>query len=301
MALESLSDVAVFVQVVESQGLSAAARVLSIPPNTVSRTLARLEAALGARLLTRTTRMTRLTEEGRAFYERATALLRAARYAEEAVDGDASELSGLVRVAVRTTTVQFGLVPELLTFLDTHPHLRIQLVVLDEDVDLVAEGLDLALRIGGQPDSSLRIKSLGEVQFALAAAPEYLDRAGRPKGPDELNTHECIVQQVEAASSWNLVGPRGKEFSILVRGRFGSRDVRTQRDAICAGFGIGLRPIGEIRRAQSTGALQRVLPRWALQPIPVYVVTPPQRPTGRRARVVDAIVPLIERAVSRMA
>lgn len=301
MALENLGDVAVFVQVADSVGLSAAARVLGIPPNTVSRTLTRLEESLGVRLIVRTTRAMNLTDEGRAFYEQATELLEAARRAEEAVSGDADQLSGLVRIAVRTTTVQFSFVPDLLELLREHPLLQVQLHVVDEDVDLVALGLDLALRIGGQADSSLRIRSLGKVTFVLAATPSYLDGAGRPKAPEELGEYECIRQQVGPKSAWNLCGPRGKQVSVLVGGRFGCRDVRTQRDAIYSGFGIGLRPAGEVQRACSTGELERVLPRWSLEAIPVYALQPPRRPSLRRARAVEAVIHLIERAIGRMA
>jgi DNA-binding transcriptional LysR family regulator len=301
MALENLADVAVFVQVVDSSGLSAAARVLGIPPNTVSRTVARLEGALGVRLMVRTTRAMNLTDEGRTFYEQATELLEAARRAEEAVGGDAEELSGLVRIAVRTTTVQFSFVPDLLQLLEKHPHLQVQLQVVDDEVDLVALGLDLALRVGGQPDSSLRMRSLGAVTFVLAAARVYLDNAGRPQTPEELAQHECIRQQVGPKSAWNLCGPRGKQVSVLVGGRFGCRDVRTQRDAVYSGFGIGLRPAGEVQRAQLAGELERVLPRWSLEAIPVYALQPPRRPSLRRARAVDAISQLIERAIARMA
>lgn len=301
MALENLADVAVFVQVADSLGLSAAARVLGMPPNTVSRIITRLEEALGVRLMARTTRALSLTDEGRAFYEQATELLEAARRAEEAVSGNADTLSGLVRIAVRTTTVQFSFVPDLLTLLQEHHQLQVQLHVVDDDVDLVALGLDLALRVGGQSDSSLRIRSLGEVTFVLAAAPVYLDDTDRPEKPEDLTHHECIRQQVGPKTAWNLRGPRDKQVSVLVGGRFGCRDVRTQRDAIYAGFGIGLRPLGEVRRAQSTGELERVLPRWSLEPIPVYALQPPRRASLRRTRAVDAIIALIERAIARMA
>jgi DNA-binding transcriptional LysR family regulator len=196
--------------------------------------------------------------------------------------------------------VQFSFVPDLLQLLGEHSQLQVQLQVVDDDVDLVANGLDLALRIGGQPDSSLRIRSLGEVTFVLAASSVYLDRAGRPQTPEELGQYECIRQQVGPKSAWNLRGPRGKQVSVLVGGRFGCRDVRTQREAIYSGFGIGLRPVGEVQRAQLTGELERVLPRWALEAIPVYALQPPRHPNLRRARAVDAISKLIERAIARM-
>ena len=298
MSLESLADVRVFVQVVDSAGLSAASRVLGIPPNTVSRTLARLEEAVGVRLLTRTTRRMSLTDEGRAFYEQALGLLEAARRAEEVVAGAELGLSGLVRIAVRTTTVQFSFVPDLLALLAEHPQLRVQLLVTDDEVDLVASGLDLALRVGEQADSTLRARSLGSVSFVLAATPSYLNRSGRPRQPEELAGHECIRTLVgRARAPWLLHGPRGKRATVLVGGRFECSDVRTQRDAILAGFGIGVRPAGEVQRSRK---LERVLPSWSLAPISVWALLPPLRPSPRRARAVDAVIELLVTAIGRM-
>jgi DNA-binding transcriptional LysR family regulator len=298
MALESIADVRVFVQVVDSAGLSAASRVLGLRPNTISRTIARLEQSVGVRLLARTTRTMSLTDEGRAFYEHAQSLLDAAARAEEAVAGSEAELSGVVRLAVRTTTVQFSFVPDLLELLGEHPELRVQLMVTDEEVDLVASGLDLALRVGEQADSTLRSRSLGSVPFVLAATPSYLTRRGRPRSPEDLATHECIRPLVgRAASPWTLLGPRGKRCTVLVGGRFECGDVRTQRDAIHAGFGIGVRPVGEVERS---AVLERVLPSWELEPISVRVLQPPLRPSPRRARAVDAVIALLVKAIERM-
>ena len=299
MTLESLSDVRVFVQVVDSVGLSAASRVLGVPPNTISRTVARLEQSVGVRLLTRTTRTMSLTDEGRVFYEQALGLLDAAARAEEAVAGSGAGLSGVVRVAVRTTTVQFAFVADLLELLELHPALRVQLLVTDDEVDLVAGGLDLALRVGDQADSTLRSRSLGNVTFVMAATPSYLTRRGRPRHPDDLAKHECIRPLVgRATSRWALVGPRGKRSTVIVGGRFECGDVRTQRDAIYAGFGIGVRPDGEVARSAH---LERVLPTWTLEPIPVRVLQPPLRPSPRRARAVDAVIDLLVKAIERMA
>lgn len=298
MALESLADVRVFVQVVDSGGLSAASRVLGVPPNTISRTVARLEDAVGVRLLTRTTRTMSLTDEGRAFYEHALVVLDAAARAEEAVAGSEAELSGVVRIAVRTTTVQSSFVPDVLELLGRHPELRVQLVVTDDEVDLVASGLDLALRIGEQADSTLRSRSLGHVTFVMAATPAYLTRRGRPKRPEDLTTHECIRPLVgRATSPWTLLGPRGQRTTVVVGGRFECGDVRTQRDAVYAGFGIGVRPAGEVARSAE---LERVLPSWQLEPISVRVLQPPLRPSPRRARAVDAVIALLLKAIQRM-
>jgi DNA-binding transcriptional LysR family regulator len=298
VVLDSVADVRVFVQVVDSNGLAAAARVLGLPANTVSRTVARLEAALGARLLLRTTRRMSVTNEGRAFYEQALGLLEAVGRAEAAVAPVGAGLSGAMRLAVRTTTVQFGMLPDLLALLKANPGLRVDLTVTDEPVDLVGKGLDLALQIGTLPDSTLRARSLGHVRFALAATKGYLDAAGRPAQPSDLAQHECVrPQSGRPVSTWTLVGPRGKRATVLVRGRFECSDVRTQREAIYGGFGIGARPVGELAGATS---LERVLEQWVLEPIAVHVVFPPLRPGPARAEAVEAVVALLQRAVARM-
>lgn len=302
MPLENLADVRLFVQVVDSGGLSAASRVLAVPANTVSRTLSRLEHAVGARLLARTTRTMSLTDEGRRFYELALKLLDAARCAEEALAPPEGELAGLLRVAVRTTTVQFGFVPDLLALLTQHPGLRVELLVVDDEVDLVKNGLDLALRVGELPDSSLRGRLLGSVTFVLAAAPSYVQRAGKPERPRDLAAHECITTTLgRARSEWVLLDREGKRATASVGGRFACKDVRTQREGIYAGFGIGIRPLGEVRRAVATGELNRILPRWTLEPLPVRIVLPSRRSSATRARGVEAVVDLIAEAIARMA
>lgn len=298
MALENLNDVRVFLQVVEAGNLSAAARILGAPANTVSRTIARLEESLGARLLTRTTRKMSLTDEGQTFYERALALIEAADLAEEAVTRDRGGLSGTIRVAVRTTTVQFSLLADLAQLLATHPQLRVQLIVTDAEVDLVAQGLDVALRIGSLADSTLRSRSIGTVTFVLAATAEYLKRRGTPRTPAELATHDFILPtRSRVRTPMALLGPRGTRLTVMVGGRFECEDVRTQREALWQGLGIAARPLGDVVLG---GPLERVLPAWQLEPIPVYAVFPPRRPSAARARGVDALVTLLTKAVLRM-
>ncbi len=292
--IENLSDVRVFLQVVDSGGLSSGARVLGMAPNTVSRTVARLERDVGVLLLSRTTRRINVTAEGRRFCEHARRLIDAARLAEACVEPPESGLTGRVRLAVRSTTVQFNFVPELTRLLEDHPRLRVQLVVTDEDVDPVAAGLDLALRVGPQVDSTLRRRRLGEVTFVLTASPAYLAARGRPRVPADLADHECIRSfGARPQSWWNLIGPTKKRVRAKVGGRFECNDVRSQSDAVYAGFGIGLRPLGEVRRATKTGSLVRVLPAWSLAPLSVYAILPPQRPKGGRARAVASLIDLL--------
>lgn len=299
--LDSLADIRVFAQVVDSGGLSAAARVLGIPANTVSRTLSRLEGVLGVGLLARTTRRMSLTEAGRAFYEHVVELLAASARAEAAVSPNRLGLQGTLRVAVRTTTIQFGFVRELSKLLGEHASLRIQLLVSDEEVDLVGAGIDLALRVGDQPDSTLIGRSIGEVDFVLAAAPHYLALAGRPRKPRDLSSHECIrALGARPQTHWRLLGPRGRYEDVAVAGRLECSDVRAQSEAIYAGLGVGVRPAGEVRLAASAGTLERVLPEWKLRPIAVWVVQPPGRAATSRAKSIEAVVDILTAAVARM-
>lgn len=299
--LNSLNDVRVFVQVVGSNGLSAAARVLGVPANTVSRTLSRLEEDLGVRLLQRTTRSLSFTEEGRTFYNQALALLAHVDEAESVLRRRSSGLSGLIRMAVRTTTAQFDLIPELTELLKAHPTLRLQLFVTDDEVDLVASGLDLALRVGALPDSHLASRHVGDVTFVLAATSGYLKRHGAPKAPGDLAAHECVrALGARPQTTWLLESARKKSVEAQVGGRFECNDVRAQAAAVYAGFGIGLRPAGEVRRASREGTLVRVLPAWQLEAIPVRVVLPPRGTGVARAAATGEMIALLQKVVARM-
>ncbi|MDZ7937839.1 MAG: LysR family transcriptional regulator [Rhodoferax sp.] len=299
MLLESLEELRVFVQVVDSGGFTGAANTLGTTTNAVSRLVARLEARLQVRLLSRTTRRVASTDEGRRLYEHALRLLRAAEDAELAVQASAEQLQGTVRVAVRTTTVQFGFVNDIASLLASQPDLRVQLIVSDADIDLAAEGIDVALRVGELADSAYRSHPLGAVVFVPAATPNYLDQRARPQHPDDLAQHECIRGLLQRPQTfWRLVGPRRRVVDALVSGRLECNDVRAQAEAVYSGLGIGLRPIGEVRAATEVGQLERVLPGWSMAPLPVHALLSPQR--SRNART-DAVVQLLKTAVQRLA
>ncbi len=296
--LDNLEEVRVFVQVVESGGFSAAGRALHLATNLVSRRVARLEGRLGTRLLHRTTRSVSLTEEGRTFRERALPLLAAADDAAASVAGRTRGLAGTVRVALRSTSIEYGFVEDLVRLLEGHPALRVQLVVHDGALDLVAEAVDLAVQVGELPDSSLVTRRVGEVPIVLAASPRYLERRGRPRQPGELVEHECIRRLARTPEeTWTLVGPDGREVVARIGGRLECSDSAAQTRALHAGFGIGLRPSGEVRRATRAGVLARVLPSYAVAPVPVRVVMPPRR---ARLAPVEVMVELVRTFVHRL-
>lgn len=291
--LENLSDVRVFAQVFESGGLTAAGKVLRLPTNQVSRRLSRLESALGVRLFDRTTRKVVTTAEGRSFYPRALRLLESAREAEE-VSQRQTALEGAVRVAVRTTTIEFGFVAALSRRLLAHEELSVQLLVRDEPLDLVAEGLDVAVMVGSLPDSSHVARLVGRAEYVLAASPAYLKRRGAPETPAQLAEHQALRRHgMPPETEWTLVGPRQKEVSVAIGGRFECNDSRALATAVEEGLGIGLRPAREVQA--SRGRLVRVLPAWKLPLIPVWAVSPPGRTRlARVALVVDVLRSIFE-------
>ncbi len=298
MLLESLEELRVFVQVVDSGGFTGAAQTLGSTTNAVSRLVARLEQRLQVRLLSRTTRRVASTDEGRKLYEHALRLLRAADQAEQAVRPRSGLLEGTVRVAVRTTTVQFGFVRDMAALLSRNPELRVQLIVSDTDLDLAADGIDVALRVGELADSAYRSHPLGAVVFVPAATAGYFAERTRPARPEELVQHECVRALLQRPqTSWRLVGPRGRVVEATVGGRLECGDVRAQSEAVYSGLGIGLRPAGEVRAAVAAGQLERVLPGWSMAPLAVHALLSPQRSHNART---DAVVALLKDAVQRM-
>ncbi len=298
MLLESFEELRAFVQVVDSRGFTGAAHALGLTTNSMSRLIARLELRLKVRLLSRTTRHVAPTDEGRVFYEHALRLLRAGDEAEQSVRRTAGQVEGMVRVAVRTTTVQYGFVNDIAALLLKNPLLRVQMIVNDAEIDLAAEGIDVALRVGELSDSSYRSHTLGAVSFVPAAAPSYFDDRPRPTHPDDLAEHECVRALLDRPqTSWRLVGPRGAIVDATIGGRFECSDVRAQAEAVHCGLGIGLRPAGEVRAAVATGKLERVLPGWSLAPLAVHALLSPQRSHNART---DAIVDMLKEAVQRL-
>lgn len=296
--LESLDELRVFVQVVHSGGFTAAGLVLGRETNVVSRLVARLEARLGTQLLVRTTRRVATTHEGRLFLAHAERLLRSADEAEQALRQSVGTVEGVMRVAVRTTTTQFGFVQDLVGLLQTHPRLSIQLLVSDSEPDLVGERIDVAVRIGDLPDSSCLSRPLGTVRFVPVAAPAYFESRERPATPADLAGHECVLAlRARPQTHWPLVGPRGRFVEAPVSGRFACSDVRAQADAVYAGLGIGLRPAGEVREAVAAGTLERVLPGWSLAPLAVHGLLPPGHAPNARS---EAVLALLKDAVKRV-
>lgn len=270
-----LNEILVFTKVVEAGSFVGASRALDMPKSTVSRKLSELEARLGARLLQRTTRRLSLTDVGRAFYPHAARVVAEAEEAERVVGRMQEVPRGLLRV---TAPLNFGyLGPVVASFVARYPELRLEMVCADRVVDLVEEGLDVAVRAGPLADSALIARSLGVIRNYVVASPAFIDKHGAPKEPEELERFDCIVFGAGAErSSWTLRRER-KTLSVKVRARFSVNDFDFIDEAAQAGLGIALLPVFRCIEPLRTRRLVRVLPQWCSPETAVHALYPSTR------------------------
>ncbi|PCJ36275.1 MAG: hypothetical protein COA75_08590 [Cellvibrionales bacterium] len=292
MSLDNLQDIRLFNQVVRSQGFTAAANILQLPVNRVSRRVAQLENQMGVRLLNRTTRKLSLTEEGSLLFERSQKLLIEFDTLEKELTKGSTLLTGIVRIAVRTPTIEFGFVEELTRELSALDHLIVQLIVRDEPIDFIAEGIDLALMINDLPDSSLIQKKLGDVIFALCAAPDYFQRQEEVKNPDDLELHRFISPLKKYPQNTLALRHVEKKTNSAhkIKPQFQSNDIRARARAIYAGLGIGNLPIAEVQQGVENGSLVRVLPEYTLKPIPVWSLKTADRKNDQRLKLIEKLL-----------
>lgn len=272
---ELLSDIEVFVASAEAGQLAHAARVLGITPAGASAALKRLESGLGVRLMLRTTRKLRLTQEGERYLPHARQLLAALRAGRVAVANEPASIGGLLRIAAPADFGRNRLMARLLEFAARHPAVRFQVALDDAIADFFSTPVDLALRYGKLGDSRLIAQTLAELPRVLCAAPEYLARRGMPAHPDQLRQHDtlCYMQQQRAVDRWPL--HRGDEcVEIEVAPRWVFNDAEMVRRCAIRGMGIAYRICSDIEDDIKAGRLQRVLPDWDGEPVPLSLVYP---------------------------
>lgn len=289
--LESIDELRVFTQIVESGSLAAAARALGLPTSTISRRLAQLEERAGRPLLYRSTRSLSFAEDGQAFLDGARRILQAVDALEMELETSPDRLAGTVKVGV-PSVLAADLLEALSPLLAENLELRVQLVIHDRHVSPVAAGLDLVVVGGALEDSSLVSKRVGAVQLALAARRDYLDQHGRPATPAELTKHHTLHFLTDPpATSWVLVGPDGRSTEVPVAVRLEANDGRALLDAIKTGLGIGtLSP----RQLRAHPDLERVLPEHHFRAFPIFVVYPV---SGRRSKRLRAVVQALQSAL----
>lgn len=274
-----LSGMSVLAAVVEAGSFSRAGEVLGLSASGVSRSIDRLEERLGVRLLNRTTRTLHLTNEGKNLYERAIPHLEGIEVAASYVSGAATSVRGALRVSVNPIFARYVLAPKLSLLRERHPNLEL-IVVQQPDVgDLVAEGIDIAVRFGPQPSSTMASRLLLQTRVLTVASPEYLAQHGRPERPEKLAEHECI-QYIDPRDgrpfSWQF--HRGREvLPVETRGHLTTTDVDLMIQACVSGAGIAQVLALNVAQLITTGVLVELFPEWPDETYPLYVTRPSRR------------------------
>lgn len=285
----------IYVRVLETGSFSVAARDLKIGQSAISKTIAELEDRLGVRLLVRTTRKLSPTEAGVAFYERALRVIAEANEAEALAQSVGAGLEGRLRVCAPVTFARLHLVPKLGAFLDAHPKLKLEVVLDDRTIDLVAENIDVALRFGPLTDSTLMARKLARGERLVVASPEYLARKGVPTTPASLLEHDAIVyNQVTGGEEWCF--RRGtSQNTIRIPRRLGVTAAEGVRAAVIAGQGFAIASRWMFAPELKSGQVVPLLKEWSLPSIDLWLIYPSGRLTSTKARAfvkwVEKIIP----------
>lgn len=267
-----LNRVAVFLQVAEARGVSAAAARAKLPKSSVSRALSQLEDELGVQLVVRNTRQFQLTEHGQTFYEAAARGLAVVNDARDKVQHCETEPRGQLRVAAPPGFATFIVTPAIVAFTKKYPDVEIELCVTAATVDPVRDGFDVVLSLGALPDSSAKIRRLGAADAGVFASAEYLELHGTPKKPSDLAKHDCILQsRGRRKTHWRLTGASGA-VDVEVHGRITADDMFSAKVAAESGGGLIVLPLHMNEVDFGTKRLTRVLPEWIIRGEPVQIV-----------------------------
>jgi DNA-binding transcriptional LysR family regulator len=287
-----------FVRIADRGSLSAVGRELNIGQSTVSRHLRELEEAVGVPLLSRTTRRITLTDEGSRYYANCLQILRLVEQAGNEARGARGAPSGTIRLSC---TAAFGVLhvsPLVFAFQDRYPDISVDLSLTDERIDLVREGVDIALRLGPLTDSSMKLRPLGQSQRLLVAAPNYLAARGRPTAPQDLSGHEGIrMTNVAGSDTLVLQGPGGERHAVPFGGRFRIDHGLAAREALAAGRGIAPAHRWLVQDLLDEGRLEAILPGYSLPSVPLSMLIVPERAGISRVRL---LVQFLAEQLARM-
>lgn len=283
--MDRLAEMEAFTRVVELGGFTEAAKKLGLSKSAVSKHVAALETRLGARLLNRTTRRVSPTEIGLVYFDKAQTVLSAAAEADAAATAMQDAPTGELKISAPLSFGVRHVAPALAAFLVEYPNVSARLNFEDRMVELVAEGYDIAIRIGDLPDSSLKARKLAETELNLVASPDYLARQGTPTTIEELSSHEILHYSNSATGGYlRLRGPSGEERSVRYGGRLSINNGDALVTAALDGLGLTLSPHFIAAEHLASGALVEVMARYAPPPIGIYAVYPPGRFTQPKQR-----------------
>ncbi len=267
-----VQDMEIFARIVTAGTMTAASRELSISPAVVSKRIRRLEERLGVRLFQRTTRQITLTEAGQEYYRRVVAILASIDEAENAMSRGADLAQGTIKISAPTTFGRLHIAPYLGKFMERHPDLMIDIALTDHFVDLVADGVDVAIRIAELEDSNLVARKLAPNHRILCASADYFANHEMPQTLEDLSKHNCLA--ATAQDIWRLEGPDGP-VDFRVGGRLLTNSSEVVHEALLAGTGIALRSTWDVGPELKQGLLKIILPEYQVKTrISIYAVFP---------------------------
>ena len=290
--MDRLAAMKIFVRVVEAGSFSGAAKQSATTQSAISKQVAALEAHLGVKLLSRSTRAMSLTQEGEAFFPEARRLVGDFEAAEQRLRSGRTRLTGWLRVAASVGYGRLVLMPQLHSFLRMHPELSIDLRLNDGFTDLVEQGIDVAVRLGDLPDSGLVARKVGEWRRVLVAHPSYFagrsDAGRKLDHPRDLTAHNCIVYtEVASQNVWEFVRPGGEVARVRVAGTLQTNSSEAIRAAALSGLGICHAPDWLLRAELASGEVSDLLPAWRSQANPIHAVYPAHR---KNVAKIDAFI-----------
>jgi DNA-binding transcriptional LysR family regulator len=288
--MDRLATMETFVRVVETGSFSGAARQLRVGQPAVSKSVAQLEDYLGVKLLVRSTRGLTPTEAGLGYLERARRALEEAAEAELAARGAGAGLKGRLRVCAAVTFARIHLIPLLPKFLARNPDLDLEVILDDRQVDLVQEGIDVALRMGKLMDSGLTARRIARCKRLVLGTPAYFDRAGIPSTPSELSKHQAVIY-LQEGSIWSF-RRETTELALTVQSRLRVTAAEGVRAAVLADIGLTIASEWMFSPELRSGAVKAVLSEWILPALDLWAVFPAGRATTAKAR---AFVDFFER------
>lgn len=273
-----LNDLAVFTRVAEEGSFTRAAERLGMSQSAVSKCVSRLEERLKTRLLQRTTRKLNLTESGELLYRRVNGALEEIAQGEAEVSHMQGEPAGRLRVTCPLAYGMLHVVPAVAEFLARWPKLTVELDMSDRRVDLLEEGVDLAIRVGALAPSSLVARKLAEYPLVLCASPAYLARHGRPQAPHDLAAHNCILYTLrDTPREWHFIAPGGSPLKVEVRGNLDVNHGEAQVAAALAGLGVIHIPGFYVAEHIESGRLEHLLPEYDTVTVPAHALYPARR------------------------
>jgi DNA-binding transcriptional LysR family regulator len=296
--MDRLAAMEAFVLVVDTGSFSAAARRLKVGQPAVSKLVAQLEERFGVKLLVRTTRGLTATEAGLKYYERARRSIEEADEAESAARGAGSGLTGRLRICGAVTFARIHLMPRLPEFLARHPELEMEVVLDDRNIDLVQEGIDVALRMGRLSDSSLTARRIASGRHVVVGTPAYFERTGKPTAPGDLAAHQAVIYDQEAGGQDWTFQRDDAEIAVILKGRLRVSAAEGVRAAVLANAGIAVASEWMFSPEIADRTVQIVLQDWELPRIDLWAVFPAGRTATTKARTFTQFVQEVMRAPS---